>query len=83
VDPDPEHCFVPTYFLTFGLHGSVSLALSNNCLIPLFQLEDVSRSKQELEDRHLKLAREKVELATQLQENEEELQVSSISTPIN
>jgi hypothetical protein len=46
-------------------------------LIPLFQLEDVSRSKQELEDRHLKLAREKVELATQLQENEEELQVRS------
>jgi len=39
-------------------------------------LEDVSRSKQELEDRHLKLAREKVELATQLQENEEELQVT-------
>jgi hypothetical protein len=37
----------------------------------------VSRSKQELEDRHLKLAREKVELATQLQENEEELQVRS------
>jgi hypothetical protein len=39
----------------------------------------VSRSKQELEDRHLKLAREKVELATQLQENEEELQVRSFS----
>jgi hypothetical protein len=35
----------------------------------------VSRSKQELEDRHLKLAREKAELASQLQENEEELQV--------
>jgi hypothetical protein len=40
-------------------------------------LEDVSRSKQELEDRHLKLAREKAELSSQLQENEEELQVSS------
>ena len=36
----------------------------------------MSRSKQELEDRHLKLAREKAELASQLQENEEELQVS-------
>jgi len=38
------------------------------------QLEDVSRSKQDLEDRHLRLSREKAELASQLQENEEELQ---------
>ena len=45
-------------------------------LVLYVQLEDVSRSKQELEDRHLKLAREKAELASQLQENEEELQVS-------
>jgi len=38
------------------------------------QLEDVSRSKQELEDRHLRISREKAELASQLNENEEELQ---------
>ena len=35
----------------------------------------MSRSKQELEDRHLRLNREKAELSSQLNENEEELQV--------
>jgi len=38
------------------------------------QLDDLSRSKQELEDRHLRVNREKTELSSQLQENEEELQ---------
>jgi len=37
------------------------------------QLEDVSRSKSDLEDKHLRMAREKADVASQLQENEEEL----------
>merc|ERR1719318_1908664 len=37
------------------------------------QLEDVSRSKSDLEDKHLRMAREKADIASQLQENEEEL----------
>ena len=39
----------------------------------------MSRSKQELEDRHLRISREKAELASQLNENEEELQVSCVA----
>jgi len=38
------------------------------------QLDDMSRCKNDLEDRHLKLSREKAEYAGQLQENEEDLQ---------
>merc|ERR1712130_980334 len=37
------------------------------------QLEDVSRSKSDLEEKHLRMAREKADIASQLQENEEEL----------
>eukprot|EP00090_Calanus_glacialis_P009359 TRINITY_DN17730_c0_g1_i1.p1 TRINITY_DN17730_c0_g1~~TRINITY_DN17730_c0_g1_i1.p1 ORF type:complete len:2011 (+),score=520.24 TRINITY_DN17730_c0_g1_i1:123-6155(+) len=37
------------------------------------QLEDVSRSKSDLEDKHLRMGREKADIASQLQENEEEL----------
>merc|ERR1719318_1182511 len=37
------------------------------------QHEDVSRSKSDLEDKHLRMAREKADIASQLQENEEEL----------
>merc|ERR1711970_1248539 len=37
------------------------------------QLEDVSRSKSDLEDKHLRMAREKADISSQLQENEEEL----------
>lgn len=37
------------------------------------QLEDVSRSKSDLEEKHLRMAREKADLSSQLQENEEEL----------
>ena len=40
-----------------------------------FQLDDVMRAKNDLEDRHLKLGREKAELSGQVQENEEDLQV--------
>lgn len=38
------------------------------------QLDEVSRGKQDLEDRYLRTSREKAELSSQLQENEEELQ---------
>merc|ERR1719219_2469832 len=38
------------------------------------QLDDVMRAKNDLEDRHLKLGREKAELSGQVQENEEDLQ---------
>jgi len=38
------------------------------------QLEDVSRSKSDLEDKNIRLSREKADLGTQLNENEEELQ---------
>merc|ERR1719430_355756 len=38
------------------------------------QLEDVSRAKSDLEERHLRQGREKADLASQLQESEEELQ---------
>merc|ERR1719341_2867831 len=38
------------------------------------QLEDVSRAKIDLEERHLRQGREKADLASQLQESEEELQ---------
>lgn len=38
------------------------------------QLDDMIRAKNDLEDRHLKLSREKAEYAGQLQENEEDLQ---------
>ena len=38
------------------------------------QLDDVMKSKSDLEDRHLRLSREKAELGGQLAENEEELQ---------
>lgn len=37
------------------------------------QLDDMIRAKNDLEDRHLKLSREKAEYAGQLQENEEDL----------
>merc|ERR1712079_298088 len=37
------------------------------------QLEDVSRSKSDLEEKHLRLAREKADLSSQLEENEEEM----------
>ena len=40
------------------------------------QLEDVSRGKAEAEERNLRLGREKADLQSALQENEEELQVS-------
>merc|ERR1711970_311709 len=38
------------------------------------QYDELSRSKQDLEDKYLRLSREKAELSSQLQENEEELQ---------
>ena len=38
------------------------------------QLEDVSRAKSDLEERHLRQGREKADTASQLQESEEELQ---------
>ena len=38
------------------------------------QLEDVSRAKSDLEEKHLRQGREKADLASQLQESEEELQ---------
>lgn len=38
------------------------------------QLEDVSRAKSELEEKHLRQGRERADLASQLQETEEELQ---------
>jgi len=37
------------------------------------QLEDVSRGKQDLEERHLRQGRERADLASQLQETEEEM----------
>ena len=37
----------------------------------------MSRAKQDLEEKHLRVSREKAEFASQLQENEEELQVGS------
>jgi myosin XVIII len=40
------------------------------------QLDDVIRSKSDLEDRILRMSREKAELSTQLEDSEEELQVS-------
>jgi myosin-18 len=39
------------------------------------QLDDVMRSKSDLEDRILRMSREKAELSTQLEDSEEELQV--------
>jgi len=38
------------------------------------QLEDVSRAKSDLEEKHLRQGRERADLASQLQESEEELQ---------
>lgn len=39
------------------------------------QLDDVMRSKSDLEDRILRMSREKAEMSTQLEDSEEELQV--------
>ena len=39
------------------------------------QLDDVMRGKSDLEDRILRMSREKAELSTQLEDSEEELQV--------
>ena len=39
------------------------------------QLDDVTRSKSDLEDRILRMSREKAEMSTQLEDSEEELQV--------
>ena len=40
------------------------------------QLDDVMRGKSDLEDRILRMSREKAEMSTQLEDSEEELQVS-------
>jgi len=42
------------------------------------QLEDVSRGKAELDEKNIRVSREKADLATHLQETEEELQVTHI-----
>ena len=39
-------------------------------------MDDVSRAKSEIDDKNLRLSREKADLLTNLQENEEELQVN-------
>lgn len=41
------------------------------------QLDDVLRCKSELEDRLLRMSREKADLSTQLDDSEEELQVKN------
>ena len=43
------------------------------------QLDDVIRCKSELEDRLLRMSREKADLSTQLDDSEEELQVRNLS----
>ncbi len=43
------------------------------------QLDDVLRCKSELEDRLLRMSREKADLSTQLDDSEEELQVRNKS----
>ena len=42
------------------------------------QLDDVLKSKAEAEDKLFRLGREKADIATQLEDNEEELQVSLV-----
>jgi len=57
---------------------TAALKARQNCELELqetqTQLEDVCRAKAELEDRMVKVGRERADLALQLKENEEEMQ---------
>jgi len=57
---------------------TASMKAKQNCELELTdvhqQLDDVSRAKSEIDDKNLRLSREKADLITNLQENEEELQ---------
>jgi len=57
---------------------TASMKAKQNCELELAdvhqQLDDVSRAKSEIDDKNLRLSREKADLLTNLQENEEELQ---------
>lgn len=57
---------------------TASMKAKQNCELELAdvhqQLDDVSRAKSEIDDKNLRLSREKADLLTTLQENEEELQ---------
>jgi len=57
---------------------TASMKAKQNCELELAdvhqQLDDVSRAKSDIDDKNLRLSREKADLLTTLQENEEELQ---------
>merc|ERR1719357_2450066 len=57
---------------------TAAMKAKQNCELELAdvhqQLDDVSRAKSEIDDKNLRLSREKADLLTNLQENEEELQ---------
>merc|ERR1719357_1667570 len=57
---------------------TAAMKAKQNCELELAdvhqQLDDVSRAKSEIDDKNLRLSREKADLLTTLQENEEELQ---------
>merc|ERR1711970_1374979 len=57
---------------------TAAMKATQNCELELAdvhqQLDDVSRAKSEIDDKNLRLSREKADLLTNLQENEEELQ---------